>query len=186
MSTDESRIDIELMQQIKTGDNRAFDDLFKRYYSYLCSVVYRMNQSKELAEDVVQEVYLDLWRKREQIEIKSAVKAYLHRAVMNKTLNKIRAQKIKFEATDEKLARVSTDEVSALQEMQGKELEAKLKTAFEGLPERCRIVFSMVKYEGMSYKETAQKLEISVKTVENQISKALKIMRKAIYEYKNE
>ncbi len=186
MPNEEKQIDHQLMQQIKAGDNSAYDTLFRKYYSYLCMVVLRMTHSKEQAEDIVQEVFLDLWRKKEQIEINSAVKAYLHRSVVNKTLNKIRDKKLDFDRDEEKLQSVPTMQHTPLQKMQGEELQNVIKTAFESLPEKCRIVFSMVKYEAMSYKETAEKLEISVKTVENQMSKALRIMRAAINEYKRQ
>ena len=142
-------------------------------------VVFRMTQDKNQAEDVVQEVMLELWRKRESIEIKNAVKSYLHRAVRNKTLNQIRDEKVKFESEDQ-LTELASTASSPLQMMQGEEMAEKIKKTYESLPERCRIVFALVKYEGLSYKETAEKLGISVKTVENQVSKALRMFREVI------
>ncbi len=184
MPDEEKQVDHQLMLQIKAGEESAYNALFRKYYSYLCTVVLRMTHSKEQAEDVVQEVFLELWRKREAMEIKNAVKSYLHRSVVNKTLNKIRDKKLDFDQDEEKLDSVATMQSSPLQKMQGEELEKVIKIAYEGLPEKCRIVFSMVKHEAMSYKETAEKLEISVKTVENQMSKALRIMREGINKYK--
>ena len=186
MSSDEKQVDHKLMLQIKAGDSFAYDTLFRKYYSYLCMVVIRITHSKEQTEDIVQEVLLEVWRKREAIEIKNAVKSYLHRSVVNKTLNKIRDKKHNFEEDEEKLHAISANQSSPIQKMQGKELEKVIKEAYESLPEKCRIIFSMVKYESMSYRETAEKLEISVKTVENQMSKALRIMRLAINEYKTQ
>jgi len=179
MREEDLHLDQELMSRIKKGESLAYDTLFKKYYSYLCMVVFRMTQDKNKAEDIVQEVMLELWRKRESIDIKSAVKSYLHRAVRNKTLNHIRDEKVKFESEDQ-LSELASTESSPLQMMQGDELAEKLKKTYESLPEKCRIVFSLVKYEGLSYKEAAEKLEISVKTVENQISKALRKFREAI------
>lgn len=184
MPSEEKQVDQQLMLQIKAGDNSAYDTLFRKYYTYLCTIAFRMTQSKEQAEDTVQEVFLEVWRKREDLEIRNAVKSYLHRAVVNKTLNKIRDKKLDFNGSDEKMESLGTRQSSPLQKMQGEELEVVIKTAFEGLPEKCRIVFSMVKYESMSYRDTAEKLGISIKTVENQMSKALRIMRMAINEYK--
>lgn len=184
MPNEEKQVDHQLILQIKAGDDMAYNTLFRKYYAYLCTVVLRMTQSKEQAEDVVQEVFLEVWRKRQGLEIKNAVKSYLHRAAVNKTLNKIRDKKLNFDKDEESLEAVATNQSSALQKIQGEELEKVIKEAFESLPEKCRVVFSMVKYEALSYKETAEKLEISVKTVENQMSKALRIMREAIYKYK--
>ena len=186
MPNEEKQIDQQLMQQIKAGDNSAYDTLFRKYYSYLCMVVMRMTHSKEQSEDIVQEVFLEVWRKKEQLDIKSAVKSYLHRSVVNKTLNKIRDKKLEFDQDEEKLNSLPNMQSTPLQKIQGEELQSVIKTAFESLPEKCRVVFSMVKYEAMSYKETAEKLEISVKTVENQMSKALRIMREAINKYKGQ
>ena len=179
MHEDDIHLDHQLMKRIKAGESLAYDVLFKKYYAYLCMIVYRMTQDKSRAEDVVQDVMLELWRKRESIEIKNAVKSYLHRSVRNKTLNLIRDEKMKFEG-DEQLLEVPSGDSSVVQMMQGEDLAETLQKTYEKLPEKCRIVFALVKYEGLSYKETAQQLDISVKTVENQISKALRIFRKAL------
>jgi len=179
MHKEDILLDHQLMKRIKAGESLAYDTLFKKYYAYLCMIVYRMTQDKNRAEDVVQDVMLELWRKRESIEINNAVKSYLHRSVRNKTLNLIRDDKMKFEG-DEQLLEVASKESSPILMMQGDDLAETIRKTYEKLPEKCRIVFSLVKYEGLSYKETAKQLEISVKTVENQISKALKIFRKAL------
>lgn len=179
MHEDDIHLDHQLMNRIKAGESLAYDTLFKKYYAYLCMIVYRMIQDKSAAEDVVQDVMLELWKKRESIEIKNAVKSYLHRSVRNKTLNRIRDNKMKFEG-DEQLLEVPSGESSPIQMMQGEDLAQTLQKTYEKLPEKCRIVFSLVKYEGLSYKEAAEQLEISVKTVENQISKALKIFREVL------
>jgi len=179
MHEDDIHLDHQLMNRIKAGESLAYDTLFKKYYAYLCMIVYRMIQDKSAAEDVVQDVMLELWKKRESIEIKNAVKSYLHRSVRNKTLNRIRDNRMKFEG-DEQLLEVPSGESSPIQMMQGEDLAQTLQKTYEKLPEKCRIVFSLVKYEGLSYKEAAEQLEISVKTVENQISKALKIFREVL------
>jgi len=161
MHEDDIHLDHQLMNRIKAGESLAYDTLFKKYYAYLCMIVYRMIQDKSAAEDVVQDVMLELWKKRESIEIKNAVKSYLHRSVRNKTLNRIRDNKMKFEG-DEQLLEVPSGESSPIQMMQGEDLAQTLQKTYEKLPEKCRIVFSLVKYEG------------------NQISKALKIFREVL------
>ena len=179
MHEDDIHLDHQLMKRIKAGESLAYDTLFKKYYAFLCMIVFRITKDKSQAEDVVQDVMLEIWRKRESIEIKNAVKSYLHRSVRNKTLNLIRDQKMKFEG-DEQLLDIPSVESTPIQMMQGDDMAETIKKTFEKLPERCRIVFSLVKYEGFSYKEAAEQLNISIKTVENQISKALRIFREAL------
>lgn len=137
---------------------------------------------QNIAEDLAQEVFFDLWRKRDKLNIKTSLKAYLRRAAVNKTLNYIRDKKINFEEED-KIPDLDNEQTSVIQKMSADELQVKITAAIDSLPERCRIIFSLSRYEEMTYKEIAQKLDISIKTVENQISKALSILRVALGDY---
>ncbi|MEL6864763.1 MAG: sigma-70 family RNA polymerase sigma factor, partial [Bacteroidota bacterium] len=120
------------------------------------------------------------WKKRHRINIQTSLKAYLKRAAVNKSLNYIRDQKIKFEEVG-KAPVLSTKSHNA--QLEAKELQEQINLAVNALPERCRIIFSLSRFEEMSYQEIANTLQISTKTVENQISKALKILRQAIGPY---
>lgn len=173
---------IKLLKDPKQAE-RGAELLFKKFYSHICYAVYRIIPDSAISEDIAQEVFMEVWRKRETIEIKSSVKAYLKRAGVNKALNHIRARKIRFDNDDElEMERISIADHSGDVELL--DLQMIIDKAIDSLPERCRIVFSLSRFEELSYKEIAAKLDISVKTVENQIGKALKIMRSAVKGYK--
>ena len=165
--------DTELLALLKEDEDQAIEFLFRQYYAYLCRAVYKILPDASLIEDMVQEVFLELWKKRNQINIKTSIKAYLRRAAVNKTLNYIRDRKIIPEDED-KLPALRSAAPSISQEMEAEELQVRIDAAIDALPEKCRLIFVLSRFEEMSYKEIAQQLDISVKTVENQISKALK------------
>lgn len=174
--------DKELQELLLTDSDRAIVLIFKRYYSYLCKVVYKIIPDRNLVEDLTQDVFYELWRKKEQLSVTASLRAYIRRAAVNKSLNFIRDQKVKF-ADEEKYPMVRSKEPSATQQMEADELQGKIDRTIDSLPARCRIVFVLSRFEDMSYSEIADQLDISVKTVENQISKALKILRESLSDY---
>lgn len=172
--------DKELISRLAEDGEQVIDLLFRRYYRFVCVAVYRILSDENLSEDIAQEVFYELWKKRHRINIQTSLKAYLKRAAVNKSLNYIRDQKIKFEEVG-KAPVLSTKSHNA--QLEAKELQEQINLAVNALPERCRIIFSLSRFEEMSYQEIANTLQISTKTVENQISKALKILRQAIGPY---
>lgn len=174
--------DKELVAFLNDSDDGAIEKIFKQYYSYICSAVYKIIPDPTLTEDLAQDVFYELWRKREKIQITSSLKAYLKRAAINKALNYIRSKKMKFDNDDE-AAVINISVASSENNLQAMELQDIINASIDTLPEKCRIVFMMSRFEEMSYKEIAAELEISIKTVENQISKALKILKKAVNPY---
>ena len=177
-----SYTDKELVGFLNSSDDKAIERIFKQYYSYICSAVYKIIPDSNLTEDLAQDVFYELWKKRERIEINSSLKAYLKRAAINKALNYIRSKKIKFDSDDDE-AIVNISVNSSEGKYEADELQEIINEAIDRLPEKCRIVFMMSRFEEMSYKEIAAALEISIKTVENQISKALKILKKVVNPY---
>lgn len=172
---------IKLLKDPKQAEYAA-EYLFKKYYSDVCYAVYRVIPDATLSEDIAQEVFIQIWKKRESIEINSSVKAYLKKAGVNKALNHIRANKVRFEDDDSlDMKNLSIPDDGA--KLEALDLQAIIDNAIDSLPEKCRIVFSLSRFEEMSYKEIAEKLDISIKTVENQIGKALKILRSAVESY---
>ncbi|WP_235295923.1 RNA polymerase sigma-70 factor [Portibacter marinus] len=174
--------DKELVAFLNDSDDGAIEKIFKQYYSYICSAVYKIIPDPNLTEDLAQDVFYELWRKREKIQITSSLKAYLKRAAINKALNYIRSKKMKFDNDDDD-AVVNISVRSSEKSLEAMELQEIINDAIDTLPEKCRIVFMMSRFEEMSYKEIAAALEISIKTVENQISKALKILKIAVNPY---
>ena len=160
----------------------ALDLIFRKYYAFLCKSIYRVIPDSQITEDIAQEVFYELWKKRQRLTIKTSLKAYLKRAALNKSLNYIRDQKIDYRkaAPKEDLAASS---LNVLQTMATENLQVDIDRAIDGLPERCRLVFVLSRFEEMSYQQIAEQLNISIKTVENQISKALKSLRKSLAPY---
>ena len=169
--------------QVKSGDKTVFETLFKRFYPVLCRYAKSMLHDLDEAEEVVQNTFYILWKKRESIQIQSSLKSYLYRAVHNDCLNKLKHQKVRqVHAEDYKHTAGNAYEDSG-KLLQAKELKRKIDQALEALPEQCGRVFRLNRFEELKYKEIAEHLNISIKTVEIHMSKALKHMREHLKEY---
>jgi len=176
------KTDKEILNLLSSNGDKAIQLLFDKYYTYLCRTLIRIIPDENTTEDLVQDVFLEFWRKRDIININTSLKAYLRRAARNKALNFIRDRKIRWEDEDKHPESESTM-VSATQKLEAEELQKLINKSIDELPERCRLVFTLSRYEEMTYKEIANELNISIKTVENQISKALKLLRVALGQY---
>ncbi len=179
--SEQNKPDVELIELLRKNDERAISLIFKEHYSFLCQTIYRVVSDAHVAEDLAQDVFHDLWKRREYIEISISVKAYLRRAGINKTLNYIRDKKIKWD-DESKLPSMATTMPNAEQYLQKDDLKKMIDNSIDALPDRCRLVFTLSRFEEMSYKEIAGSLGISVKTVENQMSKALRVLRASLKE----
>ena len=175
--------DQALVEALRAGQESALDTLFRTHYAYLCQSVYRVLPDRNMAEDLVQEVFYELWRKRENLHIQQSVRAYLRRAAVNKTLNYIRDQRLLVEDEESMPLGVASTQPGAVQQMEVQELKEQMYAAIDALPERCRLVFVLSRFEHLSNKDIADQLTVSVKTVENQMTKALKILRSAMGDY---
>lgn len=166
---------------IRTKPEEALQSLYASYYSVLCNQVYVLLKDKEAAEDIVQEVISDLWLKKDIIVIQQTVFPYLKRACRNRALNYIRDHK-KWENESEEMLLIFDNNINKDVELETQELQKVITLTIAQLPEKCRIVFSLSRFEDMTYQDIADHLQISIKTVENHISKALKILREKIYQ----
>ncbi|MCP3932264.1 MAG: RNA polymerase sigma-70 factor [Bacteroidetes bacterium] len=171
-----------LISRMKKGDKAAFRSLFDSYYKYLLVTAYNILGDSEKAKDLAQDVFADLWNKRAQLKINFSLKAYLRRAVINKTLNYIKAQRMDF-LEPSKLPEQSTVSNNPQENLEAEDLKKIINDSIDKLPKRCRTIFTLCRLENMSHKEIAEQLNISTKTVENQMTKALKILRRAIAPY---
>ena len=155
----------------------GYEKIFKQYYASLCVYARRIIKDADASEDIVHEVFIKLWEKREQIDPQQSLKSYLFTSVHNRCLNYIRDNK-KFTERDEYFENSKLTDDTA--EVEQSELEAKVFEAINKLPEKCKEVFQMCKLEELKYSEVAEKLGISIKTVENQMGKALKVLREEL------
>lgn len=162
------------------GEEWALDNLFRAHYTYLCQAVFRVIGDRNLAEDLVQEVFYEIWRKRSTLTINQSLRAYLKRAAVNRTLNYIRDQRLIVDDESAMPFDLASEQVGPLQQLEAQELEAQIEEAIRDLPDRCRLIFGLSRFEEMSNKEIAAHLEISVKTVENQMTKALRLLREKL------
>ncbi|MEN8204259.1 MAG: RNA polymerase sigma-70 factor [Bacteroidota bacterium] len=160
-------------------DHSYFEELFRTYFTPLMLFARKTLVDEDDAREVVHKVFIALWEKREAVDLSTSLKSYLFTSVHNRSLNVLRDRK-KF--SDEELPDVAGDwDVSA--QIESMELEEKIRDAIQSLPEKCRRIFELNRFDGLKYSEIAQELDISVKTVENQMSKALKILREKLIHY---
>lgn len=178
------KTDKELIACIQQDDREAFRILFRRHYKALVATASNITKDVNSGKDVTQDVFLKLWNKRASINVKGATIAYLKRAVINQSLNHIDSRKRIDD--DSELQHESSKSTSIELTLEGKDLERAMKASLESMPEGCRKVFVLRRLEGLRVKEIAEHLGISPKTVENQLTKALKILKTDIQPYLNE
>ncbi|MFN0015252.1 MAG: RNA polymerase sigma factor [Saprospiraceae bacterium] len=168
-----------LLDRLRKSDEQALDSLFADWHSYLYKIAYAMLRDSDAAKDAVQEVFIRIWQKRTEIEVKSTLKGYLQRAVVNQCLAVLRSRK---PTSDPEiiLAALPDSAPSAYDRLQTESLEILVQAAVGQLPEQCRIIFRLSRFEELSYNEIADLLNLSPKTVENQIGKALRSLRQKL------
>ncbi|MCG1037312.1 RNA polymerase sigma-70 factor [Polaribacter sp. DS7-9] len=167
-----------LAKKIKKGDRRSFRLLFDRYYKKLLDYATTYTNDTQEAEDIVQQTFIILWTNRLKINTEKSIKSYLYRITHNTYIDTYRKQKNRdafFDEFKEKALRdrIATDPDALEQRTK------KLKKVIETLPEKCKEILYMNKFEGLKYKEISEKLGISIKTVESHIYTAYKKIREA-------
>jgi len=168
-----------LQQRIRAGDESAFDTVFRTHYAHLVRMAESVVREHALAEEVAQEVMLELWRRRETLQVEQTFRAYLLRSTRNRALNHVRHQRIV--AREAAIAAIDAPSApSAEDEVLGTELEQAVRAAIDGLPKKCREVFLLSRDHGLKYAEIAVALEISVKTVEKRMGQALAELRQRL------
>jgi RNA polymerase sigma-70 factor (ECF subfamily) len=172
-----------LIEQLQKRDEAAFEQVFKQHYKNLHAYAFTILKDEMAAEEMVQNVFFKLWERSENLNINGSIAAYLYRAVNNESLNYLKHEKVKSGHQLFVAHRGGAGTVAASGRIQMKELEGRLQSALNGLPEQCRTVFQMSRFEELRYREIADKLQISVKTVENHMGKALKILREKLVDY---
>lgn len=172
----------DLLRRFKQGDTAALKVLFQQHYELVGRAISRFITDKALTEDLAQEVFVRFWEKREQIEINSSVPAYLRRMAINEALGWLRRnQRHETEEFTPQTPTGTTADGEAT--FLHQELSQNITQAINMLPPKCRAVFQLSRYEELTYPQIADQMGISVKTVENQMGKALKILRERLRGY---
>lgn len=179
--------DQHLMESIRKGDEQAFKRLFFNYYYELCGFASQLTQSREQAKDIVQEVFYKLWKQRRRWTIYNSLKAYLFQSVRNEALNQIDKAQHQLDVREAFATEGEerSDEPAAYSNKENEELLTQIWEIVSVMPQRRRSVFVLHRKHGLSYKEIANILEISRKTVENHMGLALNDIRKQIREEPN-
>lgn len=175
--------DSDLIDLIKQGSEAAFEKVFRQYFKGLHAYAYTFMKDDEQAEEIVQNVFFRVWEKRGGLKTDGSVKAYLYRAVHNESLNYLKHQKtraafqVHYNEAAEPLAGNASEKVLTA------ELGQHIQKALDELPQQCRTIFQMSRFEHLKYQQIADQLNLSIKTVENQMGKALKILRLKLAEF---
>jgi len=172
----------KLLPAIQKGDESAFDTLFRAFYSPLCHYAGALTGGDmDEAEEVVQQVFVKFWEQRAAFNVQWSVKAYLYKMVYNRCLNRLRDARIR-----EQYKKHNAEQLAGGAEQQPgaeTELGEQIQKALTTLPTECRRVFELSRFEELKYREIADLLGISIKTVESQMGKALRLMRSELADY---
>jgi RNA polymerase sigma-70 factor (ECF subfamily) len=169
----------DLQRRLRAGEEGAFDEVFRGHYADLVRMAESVVRERALAEEIAQDVMLELWRRRESLQLQQSFRAYLIRSTRNRALNHVRHQLV-----------VAREEATAALDPQGSpsgedvvlgvELERAIEGAIAALPEKSREVFQLSRYHGLKYSEIAIALDVSVKTVEKRMGLALAELREKL------
>jgi RNA polymerase sigma-70 factor, ECF subfamily len=164
-------------------DTASFELLFKSEFKGLCHFAVQYVKDLDSAKEIVQEVFLGIWQKKETIDLSKSVKSYLTTSVRNRCLNHLRNQK-KFNSEIIEIEDTTAgNHYQQADKLVEEEVRRKIESAIKELPEKCREIFILSRYERLKYQQIADHLDISVKTVETQMSKALQQMRIRLAEF---
>ena len=164
-------------------DETAFEQVFKTHFKRLHAYAFTILRDEVEAEEMVQQVFFKLWERNETLSLTGSVSAYLYRAVHNESLNYIKHQKVRSNHQLHVAYSMKNEAEHPAKKVIAGELEKKIHSALNELPEQCRTIFQMSRFDELKYREIADKLGISVKTVENQMGKALKLLRQKLADF---
>lgn len=169
------------VQSLRVDDEKAFDELFRAWYTPLVRYAFTFTDGDlDEAEELVQETFAKFWTQRATLDLQHSVKAYLYRMVHNLALNRLRSQRIQERYTDHQMRQMAQEYEAPKDDP---ELQHRFQDVLKTLPAQCRQVFELSRFESLKYREIADQLGISIKTVETHMGKALRIMRQELAEY---
>ena len=174
-------------EEFKSLDKATFEQTYKTYYRPLCLYAQKIVGCEATAKDMVQDIFMNLWEKRENIDIDTSLKAYLYQGVHNKCLNHLEHIKVKrqygeftMDMDDDSAWLEIHDNNDPLSELISQEAMSKIEDAIAALPPRCREVFTLVEFEELSYQEVSDKLGITKNTVDTQVKRAKQKLQESI------
>jgi RNA polymerase sigma-70 factor (family 1) len=171
----------KIWKSIQQKDEQAFEQYYKEHYRIFFLAAYGYLKDASVAEEIVNDVFVKLWESAGTIQIESSLKAYVYRAVINRSLNELNKTK-RDQQNQKEFSRRPEDWVE-IKAMEDNELKISLYKAVDQLPEQCRKVFVMSRFEGLKQQEIADRLDISIKTVKNHITHALKQLNKVLADW---
>lgn len=171
----------KLLNDFCNSNKTAFEQIFRHYYQPLCVYASRILLNDEEAEELVQDFFVKLWEKRGQIKIESSIKSYVFRSVKNLCLNKIKHEQIKLQHAKHVISESEQSDFS--DQFVEVDLQKDIENSIAELPEKRRQIFLLSREEGLKYREIAERMNISVKTVEVQMGLAIKTLRDKLKKY---
>jgi len=168
------------IENIRQGDDESFEFLFKKYYLSLARFAWRYVGSKAIAEELVQELFTNLWEKREELDTAGSVRSFLYKSARNLSLNHLKHQGVKNKYDHQWMAQKENPEIEFRDELREQQIRNAVAKAIEELPERSKMTYKLHRYDGLTYPEIAEVMDVSVKTVESQMTRTLKILRERL------
>jgi RNA polymerase sigma-70 factor (ECF subfamily) len=180
----------ELFRKTKKGDVYAFEKLFKAFYRNLCFFAENYVKEKTMAEEIVGSFFINIWEKRSIIEIKGSVKSYFYSSVHNRCIKYLEHLKVMKKYEEYAISRLRSKELLVpssnaypLANLISQEIVEDIEKSINELPEKCREIFCLSRFEDMSYEDIAAKLDVSINTVRTQMARALQKLRENLKNY---
>ncbi len=174
---------ISFQQRTRDNDISAFEELFRKYYAGLVNYAYGYTKDMDASEEIVQDFFYNYWKNRKDINIKFSIKSYLYRSIRNNSLKYLEALAVRRRYADRVIDAARGHSGYENMDLEVKELNELIENTLKELPERCVQIFRMSRFEGLKYEEIAAELSVSVKTVEANMGKALKLLRERLGKY---
>lgn len=171
-------IDLQLLEKLRSGDENALTGIYKKYWQPLFTSSYNILKDKQACEDIIQELFIRLWNNRQNIEITVSLKAYLYASMRYEVYRQIRTGAARGGIFDDLPERLQSP--TTYGNIEYKELIAQVNSVVDSLPQKCKEVYKLSREEYLSHKEIAGRLNISTKTVENHLTKALRQLRTSL------
>lgn len=180
----------DVFKKLANDDVDAYEVLFKEYYRFLCSYAFGLTKERHIAEEIVEDFFVNLWKNRQKINITTSVRAYFVSSIHNRCINYLQREKPKFKSYQDISSFIDREDIAGDQLMTLQapsilinEFENILAKAIEKLPQNCKEIFLLSRYNDLSYEEIAEKLNISVNTVKTQMKIALRKLREDLKDY---